>query len=81
MGLQVHEEYEGHIPESDINVSSTTIMWGVPVTTDLTILANCSDIALHDKKEKTRLLIDIAIPDDSNINIKETEKLSKYKDM
>jgi hypothetical protein len=27
------------------------------------------------------LLIDTAIPDDSNINTKETEKLSKYKDL
>ena len=32
-------------------------------------------------KEKTHLLIDIAIPDDLNVNIKETEKLSKYKDL
>jgi len=30
-------------------------------------------------KEKTHLLIDIAIPDDSNVNTKETEKLNKYK--
>jgi hypothetical protein len=33
------------------------------------------------KKEKTYLLIDIAIPDDSNVNTEETEKLSKYKDL
>jgi hypothetical protein len=33
------------------------------------------------KKEKTHLLIDIAIPDDSHVNTKETEKLSKYKDL
>ena len=31
------------------------------------------------KKEKTCLLIDIAIPDDSNANTKETEKLSKQR--
>jgi hypothetical protein len=31
------------------------------------------------KTDKACLLIDTAIPDDSNINIKETEKLSKYK--
>jgi len=36
---------------------------------------------LHDKTEKTSLLIDTAIPDDSNINTKETEKLSKFKDL
>ena len=39
------------------------------------------DIVLLDKKEKTCLLIDIAIPDYSNFNTKETEKLSKYKDL
>jgi hypothetical protein len=32
------------------------------------------------KKGKTCLLIDIAIQDDPNVNTKETEKLSKYKD-
>jgi len=29
--------------------------------------------------KKTHLLINIAIPDDANINTKETEKLSKYR--
>jgi hypothetical protein len=36
---------------------------------------------LHDLKEKTCLLFDIAIPDELNVNIKETGKLSKYKDL
>jgi hypothetical protein len=36
---------------------------------------------VHGKKEKTCLLINTAIPDYSNFNIKETEKLSKYKDL
>jgi hypothetical protein len=63
------------------NVSVTNIMWDVLVITDRTILANWSDIVLHDKKERTCLLIDRAIPDNSNINTKEIEKLSKYKDM
>jgi len=56
-------------------------MWDIPVTTDQTILANRPDIAMHDTKEKTRLLIITAIPDDSNGNTNETEKLSKYKDL
>jgi hypothetical protein len=33
------------------------------------------------KKEETCLLINIDIPDDSNVNTKETEKLSKWKDL
>ena len=32
-------------------------------------------------KRKTYLLMDVAIPDDSKLNIKETEKLSKCKDL
>jgi len=31
--------------------------------------------------QKTCLLIDIAIPDDSKVNTEETEKLSMYKDL
>ena len=56
-------------------------MWPLPVVTDQTILANWPDIVLHEKGEKAWLLTDIAILDDSNINTKETEKLSKYKDL
>ena len=33
------------------------------------------------KNEKTHLLIDRAIPDNSYVNTKETKKLSKYKDL
>jgi hypothetical protein len=32
------------------------------------------DTVLHDDKEKTCLLTDTAIPDDSNFNTKQTEK-------
>jgi glutamyl-tRNA reductase len=56
-------------------------MWDIPVITDRTIPANRADVALHDKKENTCLLIDIATPDDSNFNTKETEEPSKYKDL
>jgi hypothetical protein len=34
-----------------------------------------------DKIKKNCLLNEIAMPNDSNINTKETEKLSKYRDM
>jgi len=46
-----------------IIVKFTTIMWAVPVSTDRTILANRSDILLHDKQERTYPIINIAIPD------------------
>jgi hypothetical protein len=52
-------------------------MWDIPVITDRKILAHLPNVLQHDKKEKTCLLIDMAIADDWNINTKETEKLSK----
>jgi glutamyl-tRNA reductase len=73
--------YCEHILERFINVNGTTIMWDVQVITDGTLVANQPDRVLHDTKENTCLLIDIALPDDTNINTKETEKLSKYKDL
>jgi len=66
-----------YIHERVLNINVTTIMWDVLVFTVWTILANWPDIVLQIKK-KTWLLIDIAIPDDSHINTKENEKLSKY---
>jgi len=56
-------------------------MWDVPVVTDRTKLSNRSVRVLHDKKDNTGLVIAVAIPDDLNANIKETEKLSKCKDL
>jgi len=35
----------------------------------------------NDNKEQTCLVINIAIPDDSNVNKKDPDKLSKYKDL
>jgi len=50
-------------PESVINVNSTTIMLDVLVIKYQTILSNKPDIPLYNKKEKTFLLINRAIPD------------------
>ena len=47
-----------------ISVNGTTIMTEILVITDRAILANKPDKVLHDKKEKTCLLNDIALLDD-----------------
>ena len=51
------------------------------VHTDRTISANKPDIIIKDKREKTCMLIDMAVPSDRNISVKVAEKLSKYKDL
>ena len=80
MGLQVTDRYCEHIPDRVINVNGTTVTWDVPVITDHTVPANRPDAVLLDKTDKTCLLIDIALPDVSNVNTQETERLRKYKD-
>jgi ribosomal protein L30E len=49
----------------------------VAVITERVIVSNWSDIVLHDKREKTYLLIDITTPHDLHVNIKYAAKLSK----
>ena len=36
---------------------------------------------VHDKKNKTCLLLDVSVPSDRNTSLKTFEKLSKYKDL
>ncbi|TWW80141.1 hypothetical protein D4764_10G0011710 [Takifugu flavidus] len=42
------------------------------------VVANQPDVVVIDKHQKTVVLIDVAIPSDSNIRKKEHEKLEKY---
>jgi hypothetical protein len=67
--------------ERVLNVNGTTIIWDVPVFTDQITLASRLGVVPQDEKDKTCLLIDIAITNDSQLNTKETEKLSKYADL
>ena len=80
MGLQVTDKYYEHIPERVINFDGTTIFWDVPVINDRSILANRPHIVIHNKEVKMHTDRK-SHTGDSNINTKETEKLSKYKDL
>jgi hypothetical protein len=44
-------------------------------------LANRPDIIIKNQKDKTCLLIDVAIPSDKNVIQKEAEKKLKYKNL
>ena len=58
-----------------------TIMWDMPVNTDRTITANRPDIIAKDSVNSTCKLIDMSVPSDRKIALKESEKKSKYKDL
>ena len=56
-------------------------MWDMPVNTDRFITANRPDISVKDSVNSTCKLIDMTVPSDRNIALKEIEKKSKYKDL
>ena len=61
--------------------SNILIIWDMPVNTDRTITANRSEIVIKDSMNSTSKPIDMAVPSDRNIALREIEKKSKYKDL
>jgi hypothetical protein len=58
-----------------------TVLWNQGIQTDREVLANRPDIIIKNKKDKTYLLIDVAIPSDKNVVEKEAENKVKYKNL
>ena len=56
-------------------------MWDFPTQTDKVIQHSWPDIVCINKRTKSCLIIDIAIPGDKNIITKEQEKIDKYQDL
>ena len=54
-------------------------MWDMPVNTDRTITANRPDTIVKDSVNFTCKLIDMTVPSDRNIALKETEKKASTK--
>ena len=61
--------------------SNILIIWDMPVNTDRTITANRPEIVVKDSMNSTSKPIDMAVPSDRNIALREMEKKSKYKDL
>ena len=59
--------------------NNITIIWDMPVNTDWTITENIPDIVFRDLVNSMRKLIDMTVPSERNIALKEVEKKSKFK--
>jgi hypothetical protein len=57
-----------------------TVLWNQEVHTDTEVMANRPDIIIKNKKEKTFILIDVAIPANRKVTKKEAEK-KNYKSL
>ena len=58
-----------------------TLLWKQQVQTNRTIPNNKPDIIIHDNKQGTCMLIDVAIPGDRNVVKRDAERILKYKDL
>ena len=57
------------------------ILWDFAIQTDKEIEHRRPDIVVIDKEKRECKIIDIAVPGDQNIKVKELEKISKYQDL
>ena len=79
--LPYTEKWYEHIPQPVTESTEVTILWGFTVHTDRKIDANRPDIIIKDHREKPCIMLDVAVPADKNISVKELQKPSKYKDL
>ena len=78
MGVELdNKHWYDHVPKSveKSHEGKVTILWNRQVRTYRTIPNNKPDIIIHDNKQGTCMLIDVAIPGDRNVIKKEAEKI------
>lgn len=77
--IPVAEKWYEHEPSKITTKDHITIYWDCPIHTDRKIKANRPDIIIKDTESKTAQLIDMSVPSDRNICLKNGEKKQKYK--
>jgi hypothetical protein len=80
LGIETAENWYSHILKPVTEHEDVTVLWIQGIQTDREVLANRPDIIIKNK-DKTCLLIDVAIPSDKNVIQKEAEKKLKYKNL
>ena len=81
-GINVEVEcWYQHKPEWVMENEKATILCDSPIITDRHVPCNKPDIVIQEKKSDRCQIIDVAIPNDHNIQKNATEKMSKYVDL
>ena len=75
------ENWYEHTSQLVIESTEVTILWDFSINTDRKIEANRLDITIKNFEENACIMIDVTVPADKNISLKEFQKLSKYKDL
>ena len=80
LGIKTSDKWYEHQPDTVTNTETHTVLWDMTVQTNRHIGKNRPDIIIKDKVNSASKLIDMTVPCDKNVSIKEMEKKSKYKD-
>ena len=79
--LECNNKWYEHVLDSVLDNEGCKILWDFPIQTHKFIEYRRPNIVCRDKISKNCLIIDIAIPRDQNIVVKEQQKIDKYQDL
>ena len=80
-GVECSDKWYEHFPKSVEENEEVKLLWDLTIQTDREIHHRRPDIVIEKKKAKETIIVDIAVPRDSNVLQKETEKYEKYQDL
>ena len=70
-----------HNPAPVLENDSHKLLWDFNIQTDQLIPARSPDLIIINKKTRMCKIVDLAVPVDHRINLKESEKKDKYLDL
>ena len=80
-GLEHKEKWYEHNTEGVAENEGVKVLWDMNIQCDNVIEARRPDIVIIDKKEKSCIIVDVAVPADVRVHEKEREKVEKYQDL
>ena len=79
--LERKEKWYEQCPEGVVEDNDVKLIWDINIQYDNVVEARRPDLILVDKKAKSCVIIDVAVPGDSRIREKEIEKIEKYQNL
>ena len=70
-----------HVPKGVVGNEEVKILWDAMIQRDRGVKARKPDIVVVNKNERSRAIIDIAIPGDIRVSEKEKEKIEIYQEL
>ena len=80
-GVECSDKWYEHSPKSVEESEEVKLLWHFTIQTDREIQHRRTDILIQKKTAKEAIIVDIAVPGDSNVLQEETEKYEKYQDL